>query len=138
MRRSPHRSVPRRACAPPLGDGRSRRCDLARMAGRLAGHHHPGGRGEFRGERLQPGEREAHRGRAMGSGPAKRRRKRIGNRRRSRCTLARRKASAGPATSSSSECGATTNSSSIGGMRWIIFGQDALAPRRNGYVRVRK
>ena len=50
---------------------------------------------------------------SVATGPAKRSRKRGGCPRASRCRLARRNASAGPAMSSSSECGAMTNRRSI-------------------------
>ena len=50
---------------------------------------------------------------SVATGPAKRSRKRGGSPRAWRCRLARRNASAGPAMSSSSECGAMTNRRSI-------------------------
>ena len=63
------------------------------------------------------------------TGPAKRRRKRGGSPRRSRCRLARRKASAGPAMSSSSECGTMTKRTSISWAR-VIMGRGASKSQR--------
>ena len=74
------------------------------------------------GQRLEVGEGKPDGGRDGVAGPAKRRRKRGGRPRRARCRLARRNASAGPAMSSSSECGAITNRRSIWS-RWQDHGR---------------
>ena len=84
------------------------------VRGRLADQHHPGRRAQLARaaarDRPRPSPTEVETGVA---GPAKRRRKRGGRPRSARCRLARRNASAGPAMSSSSECGAMTNRRSI-------------------------
>ena len=99
---------------PPRG-GDDRRRHLARGA-RSAGRPAPprSARSARCGQRLEVAEGTARRrSRLVAAGPAKRRRKRGGSPRRSRCWLARRNASAGPAMSSSSECGTITNRTSI-------------------------
>ena len=107
--------------AQPARRRRHRRRDVAEVLGRLTDHHDPGGRAELLRQRLQPGNRQPDRGRLQ-SRSARRSgaRNRGGSPRRSRCWLARRNASAGPAMSSSNECGTITNRTSISWARVII------------------
>ena len=105
----------------PSGGDRDLRRDLGHVGRRLTDHHDPGRRAEL-APAMERGRPASVRPTSAGSPPAPRSRDEsaVAVRDASRCRLARRKASAGPAMSSSSECGTMTKSTSMSWARVIM------------------
>ena len=136
-RRRSRSAGPTRRCSQRAVAVHGRR-DVAEMLARLTDHHDPRGRVERFRQRLEAGDRQPDRRGLRSCGAAKRRRKRGGRPRSPRCWLASRNASAGPAMSSSSECGTTTNSTSIGWVARLHFPKvidPCPSPMRQGMTR---